>query len=465
MKARKIGDGMWWVGAVDWDRKLFDALISLPDGTSYNCYLIRGSNKTALVDAVDHGMKDILFARLKSLNVSQIDYVIANHAEQDHSGSIPDVLATFPMAKAVTSDKGKSLLMDLLALPEDRIIVVRDGETLDLGDRSLQFIYFPWVHWPETMLTWLPEQKTLFSCDLFGSHLASGDLFATDEAAVLSAAKRYYAEIMMPFKTSIEGKLGNVTKLEPQVIAPSHGPIFKRPQMIIEAYREWTSGPAKNLVVIPYISMHDSTRLMVTHFVEACTERGIQAEQFNLADGDIGKLAMFLVDAAAVVFGSPIVLGGPHPKVAYAALLANALRPKAKFISVIGSYGWGGRLAETLQSMLSSLKAEFIPPVLAKGLPRPKDYAALDALAEAIRARIAQTQMETQTQPEAPPSNQTKYVCPVCQYIYDPAKGDPAGGIPPGTPFEKIPDNWVCPLCRVPKSMLKPMQAAMAAVR
>jgi flavorubredoxin/rubredoxin len=455
MQARKIVDSVWWVGAIDWDRKLFDSLIPLPDGTSYNSYFIQGSDKSALIDAVDPTMKDVLFARLKSLKVSKIDYVIANHAEQDHAGSIPDVLAAFPTAKAVTSDKCKMLLMDLLAVPEDRITVVRDGETLDLGDRTLQFIYFPWVHWPETMLTWLPKEKILFPCDLFGSHLASADLYASDATIVMPAAKRYYAEIMMPFRTAIEARLGNVLKLEPQMIAPSHGPIHNKPVDILDAYREWTSGAPKNLVVIPYISMHDSTRLMVTHFVEACADRGIHAEQFNLADGDIGKLAMSLVDAAGIVLGTPMVLGGPHPKVAYAALLANALRPKAKFISVIGSYGWGGRLTETLQSLVPSLKAEFLPPVLAKGLPQSKDYAALDALAESVRTRIEQPQAEPQPVPKTEPPK--KYMCPICRYIYDPAKGDPAGGISPGTPFEKIPDNWVCPICRVSKKMFKPV--------
>ena len=162
MQARKIGDGVWWTGAVDWDRRLFDSLIPLPDGTSYNSYFIQGLKRSALIDAVDPAMKKVLFERLKSLNVSSIDYVIANHAEQDHSGCIPDILDAFPMAKAVTSDKGKALIMDLLAVPEDRIIVVKDGETINLGEKTLQFIYFPWVHWPETMLTWLPEQKTLF---------------------------------------------------------------------------------------------------------------------------------------------------------------------------------------------------------------------------------------------------------------------------------------------------------------
>lgn len=463
MQARKITDRVWWVGAVDWDRRLFDSLIPLPDGTSYNSYLVQGTNKTALIDTVDLTMKDVLFARLKSLNVTRLDYIIANHAEQDHSGAIPDLLAIFPAAKAVTSDKGKLLLMDMLEIPEDRITVIRDGDTLDLGNQTLQFVYFPWVHWPETMLTYLLEQRILFSCDLFGSHLATADLFAGDEPVVMSSAKRYYAEIMMPFKTVIESKLNIVTELDAQMIAPSHGPIYRKPKLILDAYQEWVSGVPKNSIVIPYISMHDSTRMMVAHLVEACAERGIHAEQFNLAEGDIGKLAMSLVDAAGIILGSPMVLGGPHPKVAYAAMLANSLRPKAKFISVIGSFGWGGRMAETLQSLMPSLKVEILPPVLVKGLPKEKDYAALDGLADAIRARCTQPTASVADQPEPEEAASAQYICPVCQYIYDPAKGDPAGGIPPGTPFESIPDDWVCPICRVSKKMFKPLPTAAAA--
>jgi flavorubredoxin/rubredoxin len=451
MQARKIGDGVWWVGAIDWDRRVFDSLIPLPDGTSYNAYFVQGAKKNALIDAVDPAMKKVLFERLRSLNVTAIDYVIANHAEQDHSGSIPDILAAYPMAKVLSSDKCKALLIDLLGVAEDRILIVKDGEKLDLGEKTLQFHYFPWVHWPETMLTWLSEQKILFTCDLFGSHLAASELFVSDEAALLQSAKRYYAEIMMPFRTSIEMNFGKVTSLGAQIIAPSHGPIHKRPALILDAYRDWISGPPKNTIVVPYITMHDSTRLMVEHFMEACAERNLRAEQFDLADSDTGKLAMLLVDAAGIVFGSPMVLSGPHPKVAYAALLANALRPKATFASVIGSFGWGGRLVETLQALMPNLKIDLLPPVLAKGLPKAKDYAAIDALAESIRGRITQPKEQAKMQNES----SGKYVCPVCRYIYDPAKGDPGGGIPPGTPFDKIPDNWVCPICRVSKNMFK----------
>jgi flavorubredoxin len=281
------------------------------------------------------------------------------------------------------------MLSDLLAVPADRMRAVADDERLDLGGLTLEFIHFPWVHWPETMLSWLPERRTLFTCDLFGSHLAAGDIFAADDPDVLPAAKRYYAEIMMPFRAQIEKRLPKVLELDPAVIAPSHGPIFRNPRVILDAYREWVGAPPKNLVVVPYISMHDSTRRMVGRLLEACADRGVRAEQFNLAEPDIGKLAMLLVDAATIVLGTPTVLGGPHPKVAYAAVLANLIRPKARWLSVIGSYGWGGKAVEQLAALIPNLKVEVIPPVLAKGLPREAELAAIDALADAIAAKHA----------------------------------------------------------------------------
>ena len=390
MQARPVVEGVQWVGAIDWDRRLFDELIPLPDGTSYNAYLVRGASKTALLDAVDPKFTEVLLERIAQAGAPKIDFIVSHHAEQDHSGAIPRVLALHPEAKVIATEKCKSMLQDLLDIPADRIQAVKDGESLDLGGLTLEFIHFPWVHWPETMLTWLPERKVLFTCDLFGSHLATSEMFAGDDEAVLLGAKRYYAEIMMPFKGIIEKNLGRVTSLDALFIAPSHGPIYDRPGFILDAYREWLSAPPLNLVVVPYISMHESTRRMVEHFVEACTRRGVRAEQFNLVDPDIGKLAMLLVDAASIVIATPIVLGGPHPNVAYAAILANALRPKARYLSVIGSYGWGGKVAEQLAGLISSLKAEMIPPVLCKGVPKAGDLESLDKLAEAIAERHAQ---------------------------------------------------------------------------
>jgi flavorubredoxin len=382
MKARQIKTNVYWMGAIDWDRRLFDALIPLPDGTSYNAYLVRGSQKVALIDTVDPSMTDVLMAYLE--NVPVIDYVIANHAEQDHSGSLPQVLAKYPEAKVVTTPKGRDLLVALLLIPEDRFITVSDGETLSLGDKTLEFIHAPWVHWPETMLTYLREDNILFPCDLFGSHLATTDLYVTDEGHVYEAAKRYYAEIMMPFRTIIEKHLERLNSYKIDVIAPSHGPLYDRASFIMEAYRSWVSGPPKNIVVLPYISMHGSTQKMVEYFVGALADRGVTVKQFNLAVTDIGKLAMALVDTATMVIGTPTVLVGPHPNVAHAAFLANALRPGLQFVSIIGSYGWGSKAVEQLRGMIPNLKAEVLGPVIIKGFPGEEDFKAMDNLASTI---------------------------------------------------------------------------------
>ena len=384
MQPRKVKDDIYWVGAIDWDRRLFDELIPLPDGTSYNAYLVRGSEKTALIDTVDPTMEHVLTRRLDALGLENIDYIVANHAEQDHSGALPRMLAQFPAAKVVTTPKGKGMLMDLLLIPEEKFIAVDDKETISLGNKTLEFIHAPWVHWPETMLTYLREDRILFSCDFFGSHLATSDLYATDEARVYEAAKRYYAEIMMPFRRIIERNLQKLEGYEVELIAPSHGPIYRRPQFILEAYRDWVFGPLKNIVVLPYISMHGSTQKMVEYFVEALIEKGVGVKQFNLAATDIGELAMALVDAVALVVGTPTVLTGAHPNVVYAAYLANALRPRLQFASIIGSYGWGSKMVDQLVGMLSNLKVEVLEPVIVKGFPKEDDFEALNRLAAAI---------------------------------------------------------------------------------
>ncbi len=384
---KELKPNVYTVGAVDWDRRLFDELIPLPDGTSYNAYLIKGGEKTALLDTVDPTKADVLIDNLVAVGVESIDYIVAHHAEQDHSGSIPDILMLYPDAKVVTNPKCKGMLIDLLNVSEDKFITIDDGQTLSLGDKTLQFVYIPWVHWPETLGTYLQEDKILFPCDFFGSHLATSGLFMDDEAVVYEAAKRYYAEIMMPFRTPIRKNLEKIKELQIDMIAPSHGPIYDRPEFIIDAYKDWVGDRVKNEVVLPYISMHDSTRKMVEHFVDALIERGITVKQFNLGVTDIGKLAMSLVDAATIVLGSPTVLAGAHPEVAYAAILANALKPKTKFASIIGSYGWGGRMVEQLTGLISNLKVEILTPVIAKGHPKDDDFVALDKLADEILAK------------------------------------------------------------------------------
>jgi flavorubredoxin len=384
MKPREIVKNLYAVGYIDWDRRLFDSLIPLPDGTSYNSYLIIGSDKTALIDSVDRLVTDVLLNNLEALSVKKIDYLIANHAEPDHSGSIPHVLAKYPMAQVVCTERCKGMLIDLFGIDAGRFKVVAEKENLSLGDRTLEFIMTPWVHWPETMSTYLKEEKILFSCDFFGSHLATTDLYVTDEGRMYESAKRYYAEIMMPFRANIQSNLQKLSDYDIKTIAPSHGPMYPNPAFIVDAYKDWVNGVSKNIVVLPYISMHGSTLRMVQYLVSALAQRGVTVQQFDLSVADVGKLAMSLVDAGTIILGTPTVLAQPHPAVTYAAVLANALRPKAKYASVIGSYGWGGKAVETIAGLIPNLKVEIIPPVYIKGQPKEVDFQSLEKLAETI---------------------------------------------------------------------------------
>ena len=385
MKPRKISERVSFLGAQDFDRRLFDELIPLPDGTSYNAYLIKGSEKTALIDTVDPEKSDVLLDQLAG--VESLDYLVCQHVEQDHSGTIPQVLARYPDVQVLASPKAKSMLVDHLHLDPERITEVGDGEAVSLGDLTLEFIHAPWVHWPETILTYLREERILFTCDLFGSHLATTEIYAHDRVRVYDAAKRYYAEIMMPFRRIIEKHLTRLEGYEIKTICPSHGPVYDDPSFIIDAYRSWVLDPPKNLVVLPYVSMHGSTELMVEYLTSALVERGVEVAPFNLTVTDTGKFTEALVDAATIVFGTPTVLTGPHPSVVSAAYLVAALRPKLKYAAIIGSYGWGGKAVEAVKSLTASLNLEWLDPVMVKGLPRDEDYAKLDRLADEIAAR------------------------------------------------------------------------------
>lgn len=384
---REIRPGINWVGAIDWDRRLFDALIPLPEGTSYNSYLIQGSEKTVLIDAVDESMAGVLQSNLSSLGIKKIDCIIAQHAEQDHSGSIKMLLDLYPDARVLGSAKCLDLLMSFGLVSKDQVQEIKDGEKLSLGGRSLQFISAPWVHWPDTIFTYLAEDRILFTCDFLGCHLASSDLYASDEAAVYNAAKRYYAEIMMPFRQNINRHLARIADLPMDIIAPSHGPLYDRPKFIMDAYRNWASDRVKNQVVLPYVSMHGSTRTMVAYLAASLISRGVGVRQFDLTSYDVGELAESLVDAATIVIGTPTILAGAHPLALYAAVLANALRPKTRYASIVGSFGWGGKMLEQITEAIPNIKLQFFDPVVAKGYPKEADFRALDRLADEIAAK------------------------------------------------------------------------------
>jgi len=381
MNPEKITNDVYSLRVNHFNRRLFDSLIPLPEGTSYNAYLVKGTEKTALLDSADPEKAGVLFEYLR--DEKKIDYVIAHHAEQDHSGSIPLVLERYPEAKVVTNPKCKEFLMTHLHLPADKFIEVKDGETLSLGGKTLEFVYLPWVHWPETMGTYLREERVLFSCDFFGSHLATSALFS-EEHVVYEPMKRYYAEIMMPFRSNIKSHLEKLAKYDIAYICPSHGPVHQNAKFAMDIYRDWAVSEPRNKAVVAYISMHGSTYLLVNRLVSRLQEAGVCVEKLNLDHMDEGRVAMSLVDAATIVIGTPTVLTGAHPKAVYAAHLANLLRPKAKFVSVIGSFAWGGKAVETIAGLIPNIKAEVLKPVMIKGLPTEADLKLIDELAALI---------------------------------------------------------------------------------
>jgi len=356
----------------------------LPDGTTYNSFLVKHDDDALLIDTVDPAKKEEFYQNLQEAKVKKISYIIAHHAEQDHAGCISDILKKYPGCRVITNKKCKDLLIDELHLDENNFIEIADGDSFQFGNKKFYFIFAPWVHWPETFLTYLPDEKILFTCDLFGSHLATSELWASDDEHLFRSAKRYYAEIMMPLRPYIKKHLKKLKDFSIKIIAPSHGPVYKNPEFIINAYQQWISDKVKNEVVLPYISMHGSTEKMVFHLVEELMKRNIKVIPHHLTNTDIGDLAMSLVDAATIVIASPTVLTGPHPQIVYAAYLANVLKPKVKYAGIIGSYGWGSKMEKDLLQLLNNLKVELLPTVMVKSYPREEDLNKLTDFADII---------------------------------------------------------------------------------
>ena len=368
-----IKNNVYYLGSKDINRKLFDQLIPLPQGTTYNSYLVVGSEKTALVDTMYPKKIHELIDKLDAEGIKKVDYIIANHGEQDHSGALPTLVAKYPDAKIVTNAKCKDIVQNLLHLDEEKFHVVGDGDELSLGDKTVKFILAPWVHWPDTMFSYLKEDKMLFTCDFLGAHYTKNDLFADYTDELVEAAKRYYAEIIMPFRNVAKKYTQMVKGMDVEIIMPSHGPVYDKPEFILNLYDLWTSDKVENKVVIPYVSMYESTKMLVDELATHLRAKNIDVKLFDLVNCDEGELTMELVDAATVVFGASMVLAGPHPAAVTAAYLVNAIRPKVKYYAIVGSYGWGGKLTETLESMLTIIKPEKLDYIVVKGKPTEDD--------------------------------------------------------------------------------------------
>ncbi len=383
---KEITKGIYYCGYRDKDRQVFDQLVPLTQGTSYNSYLIKGSRYTALIDTMYAKFADEYVNNIIE-SCDKIDYIVSNHAEPDHSGAIPKLLQAFPNARVKCSEKCADNLENMLHVDRSHIDIVKDGETLSLGDKTLQFIMAPWVHWPDTMFTYCQEDNAIFTCDFFGAHYTNFDLFADKSSDLVKSAERYYAEIMMPFRNFCAKYLAKILDMNVGMILPSHGPIYKGAddvKFITDLYAKWTSPEVSRKVVIAYISMYDSSKLMSEYVAEKLKESNVDVVLADISESDEGELAEVLIDAAGIVFGTSMVLAGPHPKTPYVAMLANILRTKIKFYAVIGSFGWGGNLSAVVDSAFTIIKPKKLDDIIIKGRPRQEDFARLDSLVEKI---------------------------------------------------------------------------------
>ncbi len=387
----EIAPNVYWVGVKHHNRRLFDGLIPLPHGTSYNAYLVIGSDKVALIDTVNPGFEDELLAKVaQHADPAKIDYVVMNHAEPDHANALNAVLDVAKNAKLVAGAKGKEAAMMYFDVDPGRVMVVDESSSIDLGGKTLKFVDAPWLHWPETIFTYLVEDKMLFPCDFFGSHVAFGHFYADEfgNEATLDMAKLYYAEIMMPFRKPGMNAIEKVKKLDLKMIAPSHGLIYRDPKLILDEYTRWEGEELKKKVLVVYVSMWGSTERMVKALVEALVKKGIEVQLYDLTVTDIGLVAKDLVDSSVLVVGAPTVLGGVHPVAAYAALLAKTLRAPTKYAAVLTSHGWSGGAVNQIQELIKGMKVEVLGIVDVKGPPKEAEFAKVLELADKIAEKL-----------------------------------------------------------------------------
>jgi flavorubredoxin len=384
----ELSEGVHWVGIRDWNRRLFDALIPLPSGTTYNAYLVLGQDKEALIDTANPGFERDLENKIrKIIDPADIDYVVMNHAEPDHAGSIPYLMSINSKAMLITSLKGAKMAQTFYRVPEKRIVAARDQQRVDLGGKTLQFIEAPMLHWPETMFTYLEENRILFPCDFFGSHLSRG-MYDDEVDDLLVYAQRYFGEIMMPYSPMAKRALEKIKSMRIDMVAPSHGPVYRNPDRIVQAYRKWADGETKRKAIIVYATMWNSTEKMIQPIAETLMADGIEVVMYNLAVADIGDVAKDLVDSRAIVLGAPTVLGGAHPLAVYATYLVRALRPPLKFGVVLSSFGWAGGAVKHIQEILGPTKMEVVGAIEINGPPSEGDTMRIIELGKKLAEKI-----------------------------------------------------------------------------
>jgi flavorubredoxin len=373
-----LKEGVNWVGAVDWNLRDFHGYNTNRGGT-YNAYLIRGE-KTALIDTVKNQFCDDLIAHVTELtSFDKIDYIIVNHVEMDHSSSLPTISKLAKNAKILATVRGKDELIKHYGHDFDVVETVKTGDEIKLGKKTLRFLEAPMLHWPDSMFTYDVEDKILLPNDAFGQHLASSGRFddEVDECALMEEAAMYYANILMPFAPLITRKIQEIVgmKIEINMIAPSHGIIWRKdPMKIVNAYLKWSAGESKNKVVIVFDTMWHSTDTMARAIADGITSQGVEAKLLKLRLASNSEVMTEILDAKAVLVGSPTINNGMFPTLGSFLTYATGLKPKGKLWGFFGSYGWGGGAVKGMVDMAKKAGFEVTEPsVEVKFVPDQED--------------------------------------------------------------------------------------------
>ncbi|MBN2562085.1 MAG: FprA family A-type flavoprotein [Phycisphaerae bacterium] len=361
-----------WVGYVDWAVRDFHGY-NTDRGVTYNAYLVR-DEKTALIDTVKAPFVDRLFQNIAALtDLASVDYVVCNHAEPDHAGGLARAMEALPNAVLVCDKKCEAALGRYHDTSGWKTRIVATGDTLSLGKRTLEFIETPMVHWPESMFTYVPEEKLLFSMDAFGQHYASSQRF-DDEVplcTVMEEAKTYYANIVMPFGRQVARVLEQAAKLEIEMIAPAHGVIWRSHiAEIVNAYGNWACCRPKPKVLVIYDTMWDSTGEMARAIHETASEAGVAAELINIRTSNLTRIATEVLDAACVAFGSSTLNQGMMPMAGAVLTYLKGLKPANKAGLAFGSYGWSKGGPEAVDDVMKAMNWEVLrEPIRAQYRP------------------------------------------------------------------------------------------------
>ncbi len=439
MNATEIKNGIHWIGALDPNLRVFDIIMYTPYGTTYNSYIVRGSEKTAVFETVKEKFFDEFMDRLNSLNVDvkNIDYIIVDHTEPDHAGSVSKLLELSPNAKLVGSSAALRFMKSITNKKFDSI-TVNDGDTLDLGNKTLKFISAPFLHWPDSIYTYIVEDKTLITCDSFGSHYCNDNIFNDlneDENKYMEALKYYFTAIMGPFKPYVLKAIDKIKDLEIDVICPGHGPVLRdNPSKIVKLYKEWSSDAEKSIdekyIVIPYVSAYGYTETLANKIAEGIKSIGdFKIDMYDVIHHDINEIIENIGKAQGVLFGSPTINGDALKPIMDILISLNPIVHGNKTAAAFGSYGWSGEAVGNIENRMKELRMDILSPGLRINFkPSEGELTSAYNFGQSFAEKINENLNKLNKKPKVSVSKQWK--CVICGLIVE-------GTEPPD----------ICPVC------------------